>query len=90
MGNTVPIRSERSEQRLSRQLGEEVRMAVSIETRLQGMAAVRFVDRLDDTSRISRCQTVMDGKGDDGLSCRFCDREFSSTISKRFETTLFG
>jgi len=46
MGDTVPIRSERSEQRLIRQLGEEMRMAVGIETRLQGMAAVRFVDRL--------------------------------------------
>jgi superfamily II DNA or RNA helicase len=47
LGDTVPIRSERSEQRLIRQLGEEMRMAVGIETRLQGMAAVRFVDRLD-------------------------------------------
>lgn len=46
LGDTVPIRSERSEQRLIRQLGEEMRMAVGIETRLQGMAAVRFVDRL--------------------------------------------
>ena len=47
MGDTVPIRSERSEQRLIRQLGEELRMALGVETRLQGMAAVRFVDRLD-------------------------------------------
>lgn len=47
LADTVPIRSERSEQRLIRQLGEEMRMAVGIETRLQGMAAVRFVDRLD-------------------------------------------
>lgn len=46
LGDTVPIRSERSEQRLIRQLGEEMRMAVGIETRLQGMAAVRFVDRM--------------------------------------------
>jgi len=47
MGDTVPIRSERSEQRLIRQLGEELRMALGVESRLQGMAAVRFVDRLD-------------------------------------------
>jgi len=47
LGDTVPIRSERSEKRLIRQLGEEMRMALGIETRLQGMAAVRFVDRLD-------------------------------------------
>lgn len=46
MGDTVPVRSERSEQRLIRQLGEEMRMAVGVETRLRGMAAVRFVDRL--------------------------------------------
>ena len=46
-GDTVPIRSERSEQRLIRQLGEELRMALGVESRLQGMAAVRFVDRLD-------------------------------------------
>jgi len=47
LGDTVPIRSDRSEQRLVRQLGEEMRMALGIESRLQGMAAVRFVDRLD-------------------------------------------
>ncbi len=47
LGDTVPIRSERSEQRLVRQLGEEMRMALGIESRLQGMAAVRFVDRID-------------------------------------------
>ena len=47
MGDTVPIRSERSEQRLIRQLGEELRLALGVESRLQGMAAVRFVDRLD-------------------------------------------
>jgi superfamily II DNA or RNA helicase len=47
MGDTVPIRSERSEQRLIRQLGEELRMAIGVESRLAGMAAVRFVDRLD-------------------------------------------
>jgi len=46
MGDTVPVRSLRSEQRLVRQLGEEMRMAVGVETRLRGMAAVRFVDRI--------------------------------------------
>ena len=46
MGDTVPVRSPRSEQRLVRQLGEEMRMAVGVETRLRGMAAVRFVDRI--------------------------------------------
>ena len=47
LGDTVPIRSERSEQRMIRQLGEELRMALGVESRLAGMAAVRFVDRLD-------------------------------------------
>ena len=42
MGDTVPVRSERSEQRLIRQLGEEMRMAVGVEVRLRGMAAVRL------------------------------------------------
>ena len=50
MGNTVPVRSLRSEQRLVRQLGEEMRMAVGVETRLRGMAAVRFVDRISQFS----------------------------------------
>jgi hypothetical protein len=47
LGDMVPVRSERSEKRLIRQLGEELRMALGLETRLAGMAAVRFVDRLD-------------------------------------------
>ena len=50
MGDTVPVRSLRSEQRLVRQLGEEMRMAVGVETRLRGMAAVRFVDRISQFS----------------------------------------
>jgi superfamily II DNA or RNA helicase len=50
LGDTVPIRSPRSEQRLVRQLGEEMRMAVGVETRLQGMAAVRFADRIQGFS----------------------------------------
>ena len=50
MGDKVPVRSERSEQRLIRQLGEEMRMAVGVEVRLRGMAAVRFVDRLSTFS----------------------------------------
>ena len=47
LGGTVPIRNERAEQRLIHSLGSKLRMAIGVETRLRGMAAVRFVDRLD-------------------------------------------
>ncbi len=47
MGGTVPIRNERAEQRLVHDLGTKLRMALGVETRLRGMAAVRFVDKLD-------------------------------------------
>jgi superfamily II DNA or RNA helicase len=47
LGGIVPIRNERAEQRLIHNLGNKLRMAIGVETRLKGMAAVRFVDRLD-------------------------------------------
>jgi superfamily II DNA or RNA helicase len=47
LGGVVPIRNERAEQRLIHKLGSKLRMAIGVETRLRGMAAVRFVDRLD-------------------------------------------
>ncbi len=50
MGGTVPIRNERAEQRLIHDLGAKLRMAIGVETRLRGMAAVRFVDRLEHIS----------------------------------------
>ena len=46
----MPIRNERAEQRLIHDLGVNLRMAIGVETRLRGMAAVRFVDRLDHLS----------------------------------------
>ncbi len=50
LGGVVPIRNERAEQRLIHDLGVNLRMAIGVETRLRGMAAVRFVDRLDHIS----------------------------------------
>jgi superfamily II DNA or RNA helicase len=47
LGNQVPIRNERAERRLIHRLGQELRMAIGVETRLRGASAVRFVDRID-------------------------------------------
>ncbi len=47
LGNQVPIRNERVERRLIHRLGEELRMAIGVETRLRGASAVRFVDKMD-------------------------------------------
>jgi superfamily II DNA or RNA helicase len=47
LGDQVPIRNLRAERRLIQRLGQELRMAIGLETRLKGAAAVRFVDRID-------------------------------------------